>query len=246
MLSDGQSQNGKNDTLNPYDDPQVVNKYDDVYVGKVSALEDARLQALLLPLATSATVLDLGAGTGLVAKLTDPFIYAAADGSGLMLSKIIERFPSAFTVQADLQKKRGIDHLVEQVAPLAPFDLVTCIFAGHLIHTDELFRAAFDLLAPGGTLVHHGNLMRRRRRAGDLYPDCAEHETSPTYTVPFLRHRLTDSGFEQVCVVGMNAIPDRITNMLPPALALRVMTVSSKIPARLHYHVAGIARKPHD
>lgn len=244
--SDGQSQNGKNETLNPYDDPQIVDQYDETYVTKIGEIEDRRIQALLAPLAESAHVLDIGAGTGLVLHLTKPALYAATDSSELMLSKITARHSSVFTVQADLNTEAGRQHLAEQVAPLAPFDLITCIFAAHLVHEPELYETAFELLAPGGTIVHHGNLIRRRRRAGDLYPDCNIHETDQRFTVKTLRQDLTSAGFENVDIVGLNAIPDKVTNVLSRGIGLRLMTASRHIPARWHFHVAGIGRKPYD
>ena len=246
MSSDGQSQNGKNETLNPYDDPQIVDFYDQTYVTKIGEIEDRRIQSLLAPLAESAHVLDIGAGSGLVLHLTKPALYTVTDNSELMLSKITARHSSVFTVQADLNTEAGREHLAEQVAPLAPFDLITCIFAGHLVHEPELYETAFKLLAPGGTIVHHGNLIRRRRRAGDLYPDCNIHETDQRFTVKTLRRDLTSAGFENVDIVGLNAIPDKVTNMLSRRIGLRLMTASRHIPARWHFHVAGIGRKPYD
>lgn len=244
--SGGPSQNGKNETLNPYEDQQIVDQYDETYVTKIGQAEDRRIQRLLAPLAQSAHVLDIAAGTGLVLQLTQPALYAATDSSGLMLSKITARHSSVFTVKADLNTEAGRQHLAEQIAPLAPFDLITCIFAGHLVHDRRLYETAFQLLTPGGTIVHHGNLIRRRRRSGDLYPDCNIHETDRQFTAKSLKQDLTSVGFQDVRVVGLNAVPDWITKALPGRLSLALMTASRHIPARWHFHAAGIGRKPYD
>lgn len=230
----------------PYDKQQVVDQYDSHYAGRIERVENERIQALLLPLAVSAVVLDLGAGTGLVKALTDPDTYVAADRSGPMLTRLTEQHPGTFTIRADLNRPSGIRHLINEARFLGPFDLITCIFSGHFIHAPTLFEAAFELLGPGGTVVHHGNMPRRRHRKAGLYAEWADLEIHPDYRTGTLRDSLTAAGFEDVDVLGMNAVPDWITKALPDRLSLRLMTASRHIPARWHFHVAGIGRKPYE
>jgi SAM-dependent methyltransferase len=232
--------------LNPYDDPQVADRYDLHYFGRVETAEDQTLQSAILPLAVSAVVLDLGAGTGLVKALTDPLAYVAVDSSAPMLQHLISTHPEVFTIQADLNTSAGIRHLMEEAAFIGPFDLVTCIFSGHFIHSRRLFKAAYELLTPGGMIVHHGNMPRRRFRRAGLYPEWQNLETHPEYRADTLRERLTQAGFQDVRIVGMNAVPDWITRHLSPNTAFRLMSMSRHIPARWHFHAAGFGRKPYD
>jgi SAM-dependent methyltransferase len=101
-------------------------------------------------------VVELGVGTGRIA------VPIAADGIRVIG---IDSSPGMLDVCREHAQLAGVNGLVElhlgdlRAPPLAgPFELVLCPFRAYLhLHTDEerleAFRAAHDLLAPGGRLI---------------------------------------------------------------------------------------------
>ena len=201
------------------------------------------MENLISPLADCSALMDLGAGTGLVADLTEPFFYAAVDQSEAMLQELSGKHPGAFTVLTDLNTEAGITHLAKQVEPLKPFDLVTSLWTAHYIHQQGVYEMMLESLASGGTVLFHGNFPRRKaRREPPAGSD--DKEWDPLFTPKTLKAALLKAGFTDVKVRGMNAIPDWVTEHLPYWAAKKIMKWSQYIPARFHYHGAGIGRKP--
>lgn len=244
MSSVGHSQPGRNMNETRYDGPQIAAQYDDFYTKPVYRYENRIAEEVLKPYAFRSVVLDLGAGTGLVQELAHPLAYVAVDNSNEMLRVLTQKYSGVFTIVADLMTPAGLKHLDETATYVGPFDLITTLWAGHSFHSQELFNLLYSLLVPNGTIVYHGNFMRRRFRESPPFLDMT-NEMDPAYKPSTLRNYLRVAGFKDVRTVGFNAVPDWITNRVPETAALKLMRASQHIPARFHFHGAVIGRKPY-
>lgn len=230
---------------NTYPIETAIN-YDLHYSDVIATAENKILQNLLGPLCDNASVLDIGAGTGLVADITEPSLYAATDISDDMLKVLTSKHPESFTACADLQTQSGINSFIEQVKVLAPFDVVTSVFAAHFMGSNQvtLLKALRDLLNPGGTLVWHGNWPARKRRAPGAGSRTVFEDLCINFDHRTSKQMVKEAGFVGIDVHRLNAFPDILANRVPNR-SLRALIAGSKvIPSRLHYHGAIIAKKP--
>ncbi len=259
--SETSSPSGKTETVNPYLKGSVAKAYDEHYdTDIVYEIEESVISQFLEPYCDGARVLDLGAGTGLVAELTLPESYVAVDSSEEMLNVLTAKFAAdkhvtPFTVVGDLCTAEGLQHVFEQIEPLSPFDCITCLWSGHFVHSRLLLRMLTNLLVPTGTLIMHGNFARRADRSRPAYLSKAQKnmwvnqiegnvETSEFFTPKKLKFDLEAEGLEDVKIQGMNAVPDWLTRRLPEAWAYHLMRRSLKVRAKWHWHGAAIGRKP--
>jgi SAM-dependent methyltransferase len=243
--SGGPSPSGKSTNGKRYDGPRIADEYDDFYTKPVYRYENEVVKSLIGPYTERSVVMDLGAGTGLVRELGDPLAYIAVDGSAEMLKVLVEKNSETFTIQADLNSSEGLRQLDETATYVGPFDVVVALWAGHSFHSQPLFNLIYDHLVPNGTIIFHGNFMRRRFRESPPFLDMSE-EVDPAFSPRSLREYLTVAGFKDVRVTGFNALPDWISNRLPEKAGISLIRSTTHLPARYHFHGAGIGRKPHD
>lgn len=245
MSSGGLSPSGKRQNGKRYDGPQIADEYDDFYTKPVYRYENQIVRSVFAPYTERSVVMDLGAGTGLVRELGNPTAYIAVDGSHQMLKKLVEKNSETFTIAADLNTTDGLRALDESATYIGPFDVVTALWAGHSFHSQELFNLIYDHLVPNGTVLFHGNFMRRRFRESPPFLNMAD-EVDPTHNPQTLRQYMTDAGFRDIRVIGLNAVPDWLTNRLPERVAMRLIRLTMRLPARYHYHGVAIGRKPYE
>lgn len=244
MSSGGPSPSGKSQNGKRYDGPQIADQYDEFYTKPVYRYENQIVKDLMGPYVERSVVMDLGAGTGLVRELAEPQAYIAVDGSAEMLKVLIQKNSATFTIQADLNTKEGIRLLDETATYVGPFDVVTALWAGHSFHSQQLFNLIYDHLVPNGTVIFHGNFMRRRFRESPPFLNMAE-EVDPLFNPGQLEDYLTIAGFRDIRIVGFNALPDWMSNNLPEKVAIALMRSTRLLPARYHFHGAAIGRKPY-
>ncbi len=220
--------------------------YDDHYSEPIALAENQLLKNLIGPLCDNASVLDIGAGTGFVADITEPSLYAATDLSGDMLKVLTAKHRESFTVRADLQQQSGIDAFIDQIEVLAPFDVITSIFAAHLMGSNQvlLLRALRDLLNPGGTLVWHGNWPARKRRKPGAGSRTVWEELGPGFNHDSASDMIRKAGYTALTAQPLNALPDTVAHWLPAKRLTGAMRLSQRLPKRMHYHGAIVARKP--
>ena len=247
-LSETSSQIGKIETMNPYTEQSIAESYDSHYSEKIYKVENALMSHTLERYCDNARVLDLGAGTGLTAELTVPESYVAVDMSEAMLKVLTTKFAgdktiTPFTIVGNLCSIQGLNHVYNQLEPLAPFDIVTCLWAGHDIHSRLLLRMIYDLLTPYGTVFMHGNFPRRKNRSAS---PAQQDETSDHFLPDKLYSDLVAENFEEVQIKGCNAIPDFLSRNLSEPTLFHAMRKSQKLPAKYHYHGVAIGRKPYD
>jgi SAM-dependent methyltransferase len=223
-------------------DGQAAQIYDAFYDNKICRAENDLISTIFNPFVESAVVVDLGAGTGLLKRLTSPFTYVAIDESEPML----QTMPSTgdvFRVVADLMSSPGRTHATDTVKYLGTIDTVTALWAGHFLHDQPVYNMAFSMLTPNGYCLFHGNLPRRRFRRPPA-SGIKEGDYNFLFTASSLKAAMTLAGFKDVKIVGCNALPDWIARMLPEQLIRRLIGLTTIIPARYHYHAVAIGRKP--
>lgn len=220
-------------------DEYVAGHYDDVYSTPLARAENEVVQRHLAPLAADARVLDLGAGTGLVAELTDPAFYCAVDQSSEMLDKLRTKV-EAFTICADLTTEDGIAQFRDSAATVGPFDLVTSLWAIHDFPSLSLFRACHQLLVPGGTIWLHGNWLRRGTRPAGAN---GRVDFDPTFTpdagIAFAEYAF----FVDVRAIGTNAAPDSFVSRVHEDSMPFIIWASQLRRPKHHYHGAITGRK---
>ena len=143
-----------------------------------------------VPLSTELTVMDFGAGTGLVSSQLAPLVgrILAVDVSAAMLEKLGEK--------SELRGKVELLCVDIMEAPLErQVDLVVSAMAMHHVwDTRALLRALFDHLVPGGRIA----LADLDTEAGDFHPP----DTEGVYHAGFDRKALgalaTEAGFTDV------------------------------------------------
>lgn len=243
MSSGGHSQFGKSMKANGYEKPAVVEVYDEWYSSPICFAENHAISRVFGSYCDGAVVCDLGAGTGLVNSLTIPSSYVAVDASGDMLERLAATDHEVFTVKADLTTEDGRHFVRQTVKYLGVVDVVTALFAGHSFASQSLYNTIFEMLPSKGTIMFHGNLPRRRFRKPPPTLDI-EGEYDYSFTSRSMVDGLLEAGFEDVRVVGCNALPDFIARRLGTKLLSRIIYFTRLIPARYHYHAVAIGRKP--
>ena len=227
---------------------QVAQTYDAFYDTKIGRSEDQVIRSLFRPFAKSAVVVDLGAGTGLIKHLCEPFIYVAVDESSQMMSDLVSSSSRiepghVSQVEADLNTPEGRQRVVEYSTYLGSAETVTALWALHAFHDQAVYNMAFDILTENGYALLHGNLPRRRFRAPGATGNVTD-DYNPLCTAEAMKDGMIRAGFQGVRVIGCNAVPDWLSRVLPENVISRLMRATRLIPARYHYHAVVIGRKP--
>lgn len=220
----------------------VADFYDDVYNDPIYWAENTVIERNLAPFAAGARVLDLGAGTGLVAELTDPAFYVAVDNSEDMLGRLREKKVEAFTIVADLTTEEGIAQFRDTALTLGPFDLITSLWAVHYFPTLSLLKVCHELLVPGGSIWLHGNWPKRATRRAGVQGD-SSIEYNPDWHAVAGLELAEHAGFVDVCAVGTNAVPDRWLSKFHPDSMPWLIWLSQIRNPKHHYHGAIAGRK---
>jgi len=146
-----------------------------------------------LSLAPDATVMDFGAGTGLVATRVAPHVgrIVAVDVSPAMLEKL--------AAKPELQGKVEIvcQDLLHEPLELRVDAIVSAMAAHHVEDTDQLLRSLFDHLRPGGQLA----LADLDAEDGSFHPPNTEGVFHAGFDRDALRSSTEAAGFHDVHVV---------------------------------------------
>jgi SAM-dependent methyltransferase len=143
-----------------------------------------------VPLSSELTVMDFGAGTGLVASKLAPHVghVVAVDVSPSMLEQLASK--PELAAKADIVCQ---DILVEPL--VRTVDLVVSAMAMHHVEdTDRLLRALFDHLAPGGRVA----LADLDSEDGTFHPPGTEGIFHTGFDRSDLGARLAATGFSDV------------------------------------------------
>ena len=216
-----------------------ANDYDRYYGGPVEQTENRVLFDGLRQHLDGKDVLDLGAGTGLVADYCRPRRYTAVDISNPMLNVLHSKHPEAETWFADL------DSASIQL-PDRQYDTAVAIFSAYWFHLPALLTALNSRLHPGGVVILHGVTPRRLKRPsadlGAVDPILWTDRVS-AFTPTRVHAVLSAAGYTEVRMQGFNAVPDWISRRFGP-FSYPAMTASKMLPAHRHWHFAAIGRTP--
>ncbi|MGD9611590.1 MAG: class I SAM-dependent methyltransferase [Kiritimatiellia bacterium] len=105
-----------------------------------------------IPLRADMTVLDYGAGTGLLTLALAPRVrrVLAVDSSAGMLAVLAQKAQAGGLANVDVR----LADFAKDPLPAGPFDLIaSAMTLHHVADVDALFRTFFALLAPGGCLA---------------------------------------------------------------------------------------------
>jgi SAM-dependent methyltransferase len=215
--------------------------YDSHYERITDRAEDAVLSRYLRPLLNRRLILDLGAGTGLVADLTDPSGYIGVDSSPAMLARLMEKHPEAIAVEADLADPDG----VEMLAHFGPVDAIVSLWAAHYLALEDIIHKSASLLHAGGVLFLHGQGPRQKERQSYILSDERDEviHLSLAFTPDRLLAAAEDAGFKHAQVVGFNAYPDAVTEQMDLNTAIDAISQSPAYPPLMSYHFALLATK---